>query len=50
MVHGLLDYAKQLFWALSILVGLAHLLRHILAERHVLAPSETILVKLLVAG
>ena len=48
--HGLLDHAQHLFWALSILVGLAHLLRHILAIHHVPAPSETILAKVLVVG
>ena len=31
-------------------VGLAHLLRHILAERRAPAPSETILAKVLAAG
>ena len=46
----LLDHAQHLFWASSIPVGLAHLLHHILAERHAPAPSETILVKVLVAG
>ena len=48
--HGLLDHAQHLFWASSIPVGLAHLLHHILAERHIPAPSETILAKVLVAG
>ena len=48
--RGLLDRAQRLFWALSIPVGLVQLLRHILAERHVPAPSETILAKVLVAG
>ena len=49
--RGLLDHAQYLFWALSIPVGLACLLRHILAKHcHVPAPSETILVKVLVAG
>ena len=47
---GLLDQAQHLFWALSILVGLAHLLHHILAECRTPAPSETILVKVLAAG
>ena len=45
--HGLLDRAQHLFWALSILVGLAHLLCHILAERRIPAPSKTILAKVL---
>ena len=48
--HGLLDHTQHLFWASSIPVGLAHLLHPILAKRHVPAPSETILVKVLVAG
>ena len=30
--RSLLDHAQHLFWASSILVGLAHLLRHILAK------------------
>ena len=48
--HCLLDCAQHIFWASSILVGLARLLRHILAKCHVPAPSETILVKVLAAG
>ena len=48
--RGLLDCARHLFWALSILVGLAHLLRHILAKRRIPAPSKTILAKVLAAG
>ena len=48
--HSLLDRAQHLFWASSIPVGLAHLVHHILAKRHVPAPSETILAKLLAAG
>ena len=48
--HGLLDHAQHLFWPSSILVGLAHLLRQILAEHCAPAPSETILAKVLVAG
>ena len=48
--RGLLDHAQHLFRALSIPVGLAHLLHHILAECHVPASSETILVKVLVVG
>ena len=48
--HGLLDRTQHLFWASSIPVGLARLLRHILAERRVPAPSETILAKVLAAG
>ena len=48
--HGLLDHAQSLFWALSIPVGLAYLLRHILAERCAPAPSETILAKVLAVG
>ena len=47
---GLLDCAQHLFWALSVPVGLARLLRHISAECHIPAPSETILVKVLAAG
>ena len=47
---GLLDHAQHLFQALSILVELAHLLRHILAECYAPAASETILSKVLVAG
>ena len=47
---GLLDRTQHLFWASSILVGLAHLLCHILAKRRVPAPSETILAKVLAAG
>ena len=47
---GLLDRAQRLFWALSIPVGLACLLRHILAKHHVPAPSKTILAKVLAAG
>ena len=48
--RALLDCAQCLFQASSILVGLAHLLCHILAERHLPAPSETILGKVLAAG
>ena len=48
--HGLLDRAQHLFRASSILVRLARLLCHILAERRVLAPSETILANVLAAG
>ena len=48
--HGLLDSAQHLFRALSIPVGLARLLRHILAEHYVPAPSKTILAKVLVVG
>ena len=48
--RSLLDRAQHLFRATSILVGLARLLRHILAERHAPAPSETILAKVLAAG
>ena len=47
---GLLDCAQHLFWASSILVGLAHLLRHILVKCQIPAPSEAILAKVLVAG
>ena len=47
---GLLDCAQRFFRASSVLVGLAHLLRHILAQRRVPAPSETILAKVLAAG
>ena len=47
---SLLDHTQHLFQALSILVGLAHLLHHILAECHVPVPSEIILVKVLVVG
>ena len=48
--RGLLDHAQHLFWASSILVRLTHLLRHILAEPRIPAPSETILAKVLVVG
>ena len=48
--RGLLDHAQHFFWASSIPVGLACLLRHILAKRSIPAPSETILVKILAAG
>ena len=48
--RGLLDCTQHLFRASSIPVGLACLLRHILAERRIPAPSETILVKVLAAG
>ena len=48
--RGLLDRTQCLFWATSIPVGLARLLSHILAERRVPAPSETILAKVLVVG
>ena len=48
--RGLLDRTQCFFWATSIPVGLAHLLRHILAECRAPAPSETILAKVLVAG
>ena len=48
--RGLLYHAQRLFWALSIPVMVARLLCHILAERRVPAPSETILVKVLAAG
>ena len=48
--RGLLDCAQYLFWASSIPVRLAHLLRHILAKHHIPAPSETILEKVLAGG
>ena len=48
--HSLLDCAQHLFLASSILVGVACLLRHILAKNRIPAPSETIPAKLLVAG
>ena len=48
--HGLLDHTHNLFWASSILVGLARLLCHILAEHCIPAPSETILARVLAAG
>ena len=48
--RGLLDHAQYLFWALSIPVGLAHLLHHIVAVHHVPASSKTILAKVLVVG
>ena len=48
--RGLLDRAQHLFRAMFIPVGLARLLRHILAERRAPAPSETILAKVLAAG
>ena len=41
---------QRLFRATSVPVGLARLLRHILAERRAPAPSETILAKVLAAG
>ena len=47
---SLLDYTQRFFRALSVLVGLARLLHHILAECRVPAPSETILAKVLAAG
>ena len=37
-LHGLLDCPQHLFWASSIPVGLARLLHHILAKRHIPAP------------
>ena len=48
--RSLLDHAQHLFRATSIPVGLARLLRHILAERRAPAPSETILGKVLAVG
>ena len=48
--HGLLDRTQRLFRATSVPVGLACLLRHILAKRRAPAPSETILAKVLVMG
>ena len=48
--RGLLDRAQHFFRASSIPVGLARLLCHILAERRIPAPSETILTKVLAAG
>ena len=48
--HGLLDHTQHFFQASSILVGLAHLLHHILAKCHTPALSETILAKVLAAG
>ena len=48
--HGLLDCAQHLFWALSILFGLAHLLCHLLAVHHAPAPSKTLPAKVLAAG
>ena len=48
--HSLLDCAQHLFQASAILVGLAHLLHHILAIHHVAGPSKTILAKVLAAG
>ena len=47
---GLLDRAQHLFRATSVPVGLARLLRHILAEHHAPSPSETILANVLAAG
>ena len=38
------------FWALSVPIGLASLLRYLLAVRHTPAPSETLLVKVLGVG
>ena len=49
-LRSLLNHDQHHFWASSIPVGLAHLLRHILAKRHVPAPSETILAKVLAVG
>ena len=48
--RSLLDRTQHLFWALSVPVGLACLLRHILAEHRIPAPSETILAKVLAVG
>ena len=48
--RSLLDRTQRLFQASSIPVGLAHLLRHILAKHRVPASSETILAKVLAAG
>ena len=48
--RGLLDHTQHLFWALSIPVGLAHLLCHLLAVHHAPPPSETILAKVLAVG
>ena len=48
--HDLLNCTQHFFWALFILVGLAHLLQHILAEHRAPAPSKTILAKVLVMG
>ena len=48
--RGLLDHAQHLLWASSIPVGLARLLRRILAECCIPAPCETILAKVLAAG
>ena len=48
--RGLLDRAQHFFRASSVPVGLAHLLHHILAKRHVPTPSETILMKVLAVG
>ena len=48
--RSLMDHAQYLFWASSIPVRLARLLRHILAKCRVPAPSETILAKVLAAG
>ena len=36
--RGLLDSTQHIFWALSIPVGLAHLLCHILAKRYAPTP------------
>ena len=47
---SLLDCAQYLFWALSILFRLAHLLRHLLAMHHTPALSKTLLAKVLMAG
>ena len=48
--RGLLDRTQYFFWAASIPVRLAHLLYHILAICHALAPSQTILAKVLAMG
>ena len=47
---GLLDHTQCLFQALSVPFGLAHLLGHLLAVHHAPGPSETFLVKVLMAG
>ena len=49
-LSSLWDHAQHLFGALSIPFGLACLLRHLLAVDHAHAPSETLLMKVLVVG
>ena len=48
--HGLLDHAQHIFQASSIPFRLTRLLCHLLAVHHAHAPSNTLLVKVLVVG